>query len=76
LKAGGTVQRKKGAPASLSAWEGRDKQVAASWRATNKTFSLSLSETDAREFGAYISSRLDGLYEAFRQARASTTTGD
>jgi ParB family transcriptional regulator, chromosome partitioning protein len=76
LKAGGTVQRKKGAPASLPVWEGRDKQVAASWRATNKTFSLSLSETDAREFGAYISSRLDGLYEAFRQARASTTTGD
>jgi ParB family transcriptional regulator, chromosome partitioning protein len=76
LKARGTVQRKKSAHASVSAWEGRDKHVAASWRATSKTFSLSLSETDAREFGAYISSRLDGLYEAFRQARASTSTGD
>ena len=76
LKAGGTAQHKKRAPASLSAWEGRDKKVAASWRATNKTFSLSLSETDAREFGSYISSRLDSLYEAFRQARASAATGD
>jgi ParB family chromosome partitioning protein len=76
LKAGGTVQRKKSAHASVSAWEGRDKHVVASWQATRKTFSLSLSETDARDFGAYISSRLDGLYEAFRQARADTATGD
>ena len=76
LKAGGTVQRKKNAHASVSAWEGRDKHVVASWRATRKTFSLSLSETDARDFGTYISSHLDGLYEAFRQARADTATGD
>lgn len=76
LKAGGTAQRKRATPPSLSAWAARDKHVAANWRATSKTFSLSLSERDAREFGAYISSRLDGLYEAFRQAKAGTATGD
>jgi ParB family chromosome partitioning protein len=76
LKAGGTAQRKRATPPSLSAWAARDKHVAATWRATSKTFSLSLSERDAREFGAYISSRLDGLYEAFRQAKAGTATGD
>jgi ParB family transcriptional regulator, chromosome partitioning protein len=76
LKAGGAVHRKKSAHVLGSAWEGPDKLVVASWRATRKTFSLSLSETDAREFGAYISSRLDGLYEAFRQASAGTATGD
>ena len=76
LKAGGAVHRKKSAHVLGSAWEGPDKLVVASWRATRKTFSLSLSETDAREFGAYISSRLDGLYEAFRQASAGTAIGD
>jgi ParB family transcriptional regulator, chromosome partitioning protein len=77
LKAGGSTHRKKKAtPPSVSAWAAWDKNVAASWRATSNTFSLSLSETDAQEFGAYISSSLDGLYEAFRQTRAAPATGD
>ena len=58
LKAGGAVHRKKSAHVLGSAWEGPDKLVVASWRATRKTFSLSLSETDAREFGQGIAPAL------------------
>ena len=52
------------------AWAAADKMVAASYRNTGKTFSLSLKSKDAGEFGQYISSSLEALYCAFKDAKA------
>ncbi len=51
------------------AWAPADEMVAASYRNTGKTFSLSLKSKDAGEFGKYISSSLDALYCAFKDAK-------
>lgn len=56
-------------------WSAADKRVTASFRNTGKAFSLSLASSDAGEFGQFLSSRLDELYRAFRDAR-STPRGD
>jgi ParB family transcriptional regulator, chromosome partitioning protein len=52
------------------AWTPADKMVAASYRNTGKTFSLSLKSKDAGEFGYYISSNLEALYSAFKDTKA------
>jgi ParB family chromosome partitioning protein len=52
------------------AWAAADNMVAASYRNTGKTFSLSLKSKDAGEFGQYISSSLEALYCAFKDAKA------
>ena len=52
------------------AWAPADKTVAASYRNTGKTFSLSLKSKDAGEFGHYISSNLEALYSAFKDTKA------
>jgi ParB family chromosome partitioning protein len=72
LKSGRRTHRKR-SPAPLSSdWVPQDEQVAASWRSSGKSFNLLLSQRDAREFGAYISSRLEELYQAFRTRKPAT----
>ncbi|MBM3551952.1 MAG: plasmid partitioning protein RepB [Alphaproteobacteria bacterium] len=65
-----------GAKTELASWVPEDKTVAASFRNTGKTFSLSLKSKNAGEFGRYISSNLDSLYQAFKEAKLSSETGD
>jgi ParB family chromosome partitioning protein len=57
-------------------WAPEDKMVAASFRNTGNTFSLSLKSKNAGEFGRYISSNLESLYRAFKEAKVSSETGD
>lgn len=59
-----------------ASWAPEDKTVAASFRNTGNTFSLSLKSKNAGEFGRYISSNLDSLYRAFKEAKVSSETGD
>ena len=56
-------------------WAAADKRVTATFKGSNKAFSLSLASQDAGEFGRFLSSRLDELYQAFQDAR-STPTGE
>jgi ParB family chromosome partitioning protein len=57
-------------------WAPQDKTVAASFRNTGNTFNLSLKSKNAGEFGQYISSNLDSLYRAFKEAKVSSELGD
>lgn len=50
-------------------WAAEDKRVAATFRNTGKIFSLSLTSTDASEFGQFLSSSLEDLYRAFKDAK-------
>ncbi len=59
-----------------SSWTPKDNLVLATFRNTEKTFSLSLKSKDARDFGKFISSNLDQLYEAFRETKNHSQTGD
>ena len=68
------LRRRAAKPAPLS-WTAHDHDIAASWQATRKGFRLSLTSRDASAFGEYISSRLDGLYESFRQAKEAEPKG-
>ncbi len=45
--------------------------VAASYRKTGKTFSLTLKSKDAGEFGQFISSSLEAIYRAFKEAKSN-----
>lgn len=54
--------------AKSSAWGTSDKSVRAKITDDGKSFTLALKAKDASRFGAYISSNLDRLYEAFRDA--------
>jgi ParB family transcriptional regulator, chromosome partitioning protein len=67
LRAGRRPSRK--APQAAASWVPDDKRVEAIYRNTGKAFSLSLTSKDAGEFGQYISSSLDSLYQAFRDAK-------
>ena len=60
---------------SLS-WTPDDKLVAARFHNTGKTFSLSLNSKHAGEFGQFISSNLESLYRAFKEAKTHSKTGD
>jgi ParB family transcriptional regulator, chromosome partitioning protein len=77
LKAVGRKPRKtaRGQIESAS-WVPEDKMIAASYRNTGNSFSLSLKSKNAGEFGRYISSNLDSLYRAFRETKVSSETGD
>ncbi len=57
-------------------WAPEDNTVAASFRSTGNSFSLSLKSKNASEFGRFISSNLDSLYRAFKEAKFSNETGD
>jgi ParB family chromosome partitioning protein len=50
--------------------------VAATYRNTGKTFNLSLSASDANDFGRYISSQLEALYQAFKETKPGNPTGE
>jgi ParB family chromosome partitioning protein len=77
LKARRKAAREAGGQKVVEAsWIAKDKMVAASYRNTGKTFSLSLKSENAGEFGRYISSNLEALYQAFETANASNETGD
>jgi ParB family chromosome partitioning protein len=73
LKATRNTTKKKVKSAS---WSPQDKLVNASYSNTGKTFSLSLKSKNAGDFGQFISSNLDSLYQAFKEATISTKTGD
>jgi ParB family chromosome partitioning protein len=74
LKAKRTRPRKGGSHASSSgAWSADGKLVEAVYRDTGKIFSLSLRSKDASEFGRFISSSLESLYRAFKEAKAQET---
>jgi len=77
LKLAGRKPRKsaRGRVESAS-WEPEDKTVAANYRNTGNSFSLSLKSKNAGEFGRYLSSNLDSLYRAFREAKVSSEIGD
>ena len=58
------------------AWAPQDKSVQAKITDTGKVFTLALKSREASPFGAYISDRLDELFEAFRASEAAKKTGD
>lgn len=76
LQRGRKPARPASAPQSVGSWAPQDKRVAASYRNTGKAFSLSLKSKDAGEFGHYLSSNLEALYQAFREAKQRNQTGD
>lgn len=57
-------------------WTAHDQRVAARYQNTGKSFSLSLTANDAGAFGEYISSNLEALYRAFRDAKIDNKPGD
>ena len=59
-----------------ASWAPDDKMVAASFQNTGKTFTLSLKSKIAGEFGDFISSNLEALYRAFKEAKSRSETGD
>jgi ParB family chromosome partitioning protein len=76
LKRGRKASRRPTEKGEAGAWAPDDKLVAANYRNTGKTFSLSLTSQDAGEFGQYISSSLEALYRAFREAKTRNQAGD
>lgn len=59
-----------------TAWAPADKSVSAVAKVSGKTFSIALKEKDAQEFGAFITDSLDQLYQAFKESKKMTGTGD
>jgi ParB family chromosome partitioning protein len=77
LKAARKAPRKPARRTTESAsWAPEDNMLAASFRNTGKTFSLSLKSKNAGEFGQFISSNLESLYRAFKEAKVRSETGD
>jgi ParB family chromosome partitioning protein len=58
------------------AWAPQDRSVQAKITDTGKVFTLALKSREASSFGAFISERLDELFEAFRASEAEKKTGD
>lgn len=58
------------------AWAPQDRSVQAKITDTGKAFTLALKSREASSFGAFISERLDELFEAFRASEAEKKTGD
>jgi ParB family transcriptional regulator, chromosome partitioning protein len=65
-----------GRKSEQASWATADKMVAASMQSTGKTYSLLLKSKHASEFGQFISSHLDSLYQAFTAAKVGKETGD
>lgn len=59
----------KKARAAEGQWTPPDNRVAANFKNTGRTFSLSLKSKDAGEFGNFISSNLEKLYRDFRETK-------
>ncbi|MCZ8548468.1 plasmid partitioning protein RepB [Mesorhizobium qingshengii] len=58
------------------AWAPQDRSVQAKITDTGKVYTLALKSREASSFGAFISERLDELFEAFRASEAEKKTGD
>jgi ParB family chromosome partitioning protein len=58
------------------AWAPTDRSVRAKITDTGKVFTLALKAKEASRFGAFITDRLDELFEAFRQSETAKKTGD
>lgn len=58
------------------AWVPQDKSIRAKITDTGKVFTLALKSRDASPFGAFITGRLDELFEAFRESEMAKKTGD
>ncbi|RUZ33109.1 plasmid partitioning protein RepB [Mesorhizobium sp. M7A.F.Ca.CA.001.04.1.1] len=58
------------------AWAPHDRSVRAKITDTGKVFTLALKAKEASPFGAFITDRLDELFEAFRQSETAKKTGD
>lgn len=58
------------------AWAPQDRSVRAKITDTGKVFTLALKAREASPFGAFITERLDELFEAFRQSELAKKTGD
>jgi ParB family chromosome partitioning protein len=58
------------------AWAPQDRSVRAKITDTGKVFTLALKAKEASQFGAFITDRLDELFEAFRQSETAKKTGD
>lgn len=61
--------RKPAASTQTGGWSASDNLLAATFTNSGKVFSLSLKSKDASEFGQYISSNLEALYRAFKEAK-------
>ena len=75
LKRARPPARKTSGKSREGSWAAESGPIAASYRDTGKTFSLSLTSNDASEFGRFVSSRLDDLYQAFKDTK-SRNPGD
>jgi ParB family chromosome partitioning protein len=58
------------------AWAPTDRSVRAKITDTGKVFTLALKAKEASRFGAFITDKLDELFEAFRQSETAKKTGD
>lgn len=76
IKAGRKAPTRRPPEPQTTTWTAPDRAVAATCRRAGKSFSLSLTAKEAGEFGAYISSQLEELYEAFQQAKTRKQQGD
>ena len=63
------VARKPAHDRGSGEWAPDDQMVAASYRNTGKTFTLSLKSKDASEFGRFISASLEALYRDFKETK-------
>ncbi|MEK1890787.1 MAG: plasmid partitioning protein RepB [Phyllobacterium sp.] len=78
LKGGGSKKPvRRGISAGAGAvWAPADQSVSVATRFSGKTFSIALNEENAKEFGVFITNNLDQLYEAFKESKGMTETGD
>ncbi|SNZ21435.1 plasmid partitioning protein RepB [Cohaesibacter gelatinilyticus] len=51
----------------LPGWSAKDEKVSASYKASAKSFNLTLKKEDAKGFGNFITAHLERLYEEYRQ---------
>jgi len=69
VKSARKQNRKPAASTQTGGWSASDNLLAATFTNSGKVFSLSLKSKDASEFGQYISSNLEALYRAFKEAK-------
>ncbi|MCV6545880.1 MAG: plasmid partitioning protein RepB [Cohaesibacter sp.] len=51
-------------------WSAKDQRLRASYQASAKRFNLTLEKEEAKEFGQFLATHLERLYEDYRQQRA------
>ena len=75
LKTAKKPKKKQTASASVRQFDVAAKTVAVTTRTAGKTFTLALTSKDASRFGAFLSDRLESLYQTF-QRETQTEPGD